>query len=288
MDAVAPLEVALLGKVRIKVRLRVVFAGMLLTVGAAAQAAWPDGPIGGQGSSQDQNATCRWKSVLSPAQADLIADTTVAKHGLTHRGFTAANGWTILERQLAGSLTLRTYYAWTTHQPTVTCGDVSGGGQDNGEYGGAAFAISYTPGANDPTGAQVHWIQGVHHNDPGFGGFDAGGGFFDLLDNNGSTTDPTYDGNGGAADATCFVDVPDSQCLEGCNNSASFRFSVFVSTFNAATKTITFYKSGVQWGYDFTCTPVPEPSSWIALGLGLCGTASLRRRPRRKAWFKNR
>jgi hypothetical protein len=139
----------------------------------------------------------------------------------------------------------------------------------------------YAPGPNAPDPGDVHWIQSVHDNDPSFGGTSVGGGFFDQIDNDEGKTDPTYDGNGGAADSTCFVDVPADMCSADCNNAYSFTFTTFVSTWDAKTKSITIFDQGVTWGYDFTCTPTsaPEPGAFAALGVGLVGLVWRRRRP---------
>jgi hypothetical protein len=234
----------------------------------------------GDATASDHDATCRWTSTLNPAPAVLTDSTAVLADALDFQKFNPANGWTINYRQLAGTFKLQTYYAWVNRDPRITCGDVSGGGGHSGKIGGAAFALTSRPAGNDPTGAAVHWVQSVRTNDPSFGGHQVAGGFYQLVDNDGSRTDPTYDGNGGAADRACFIDVPYAECDADCNNGASYRFVAYIATVDLTAKRLDVYKNGVSWGYDFSCRPLPEPSTLLSLATGAAMAIRRKRKTR--------
>lgn len=235
----------------------------------------PTGAPSGQDPTMatDQNATCKWTSKLNPVPATLETGSdpvvnAAVMHALSEGGFDTANGWTVNTHALTGSFELDTYYAWVSKQPTITRGGITGGGDANGhgEIGGAAFALGFTRGVRDPPRGDIHWMQVIRTTASDEGGYDEGNGFHDLVDNDHSTTDPTYDGvdrNKGTANPDVFIDVPFDRCPGGidCTYSASWRFITFIVTTDVAQKQLDIYTTGVQWGYDFSCVHVPEPSS---------------------------
>jgi hypothetical protein len=245
------------------------------------------GDATGPGSAADTNGTCFWMSTIRPVPAVLETGQDAKLNALilgaiNEAGFNAANGWTVTAKGLSGSFTVDTYYAWVTDQPSISKGGVTSVGNDHGEIGGAAFALLFDRGPLDPLPADTHWMQIVVTNAPGVGGFDAGDGVHALVDNNGSKTDPTYDGNGGAANAFVFIDVPHDICPPNCNYSADWRFVTFIVTRDVDAKTLVIYEKGVEWGYDFSCSPAPEPAS-VLIGLSalpLLLVVGVRRRAR--------
>jgi hypothetical protein len=265
---------------------------LMLASGPAARGGVFVGDPTGKTSAKDSEGSCTWESTLNPVPAVLEtgqdADLNAAVIGAIDKaGFNAANGWTVATKGLNGSFTLDTYYAWVTDQPSITRGGITSTGNDHGEIGGAAFVLGFDRAQGDPPAADTHWMQIVLTDQPGLGGFDASGaydGYRALVDNNGSTTDPTYDGNGGSANADVFIDVPHDVCPPGCNYSASWRFLTLIVTDDTVNKSLTVYTKGVEWGYDFSCTPVPEPPTLAgALMAGLTGLGYACRRRARAA-----
>jgi hypothetical protein len=252
------------------------------------------GDATGMTQASDSDSMCRWISTLTPVPAvletgqDPIVNAAVL-HALAAGQFDQAHGWTVNVHALQGSFDLNTYYAWVTDQPTVVCGGVVSQGGDHGHIGGAAFALGFTPKGSDPTNGSVHWMQVIRTDAPGVGGFDEGNGFHDLLDNMGSGTDPTYDGNGGAANAFCLVDVPHDICPPGCPPyDATWQFTTFIVTDDLTNHSLDIYTTGVEWGYEFECIPkstaLPLPSvAWA--GMALLAGVSVRAmiRPNRRA-----
>lgn len=262
------------GSVRV-VTVRLVVPAMVLALATspAARGSQFVGNATGPTTETDSLGSHTWTSTLNPVPAVLEtgqdADLNAAVLGAIDKaGFNLANGWTINAKALSGSFTLDTYYAWVTNQPTISDGGVTSTGGDTGEIGGAAFALKFTRGANDPLPADTHWMQIVLTDQPGTGGFDASGaynGYRAIVDNDGSTTDPTYDGNGGAANSSVFIDVPHDVCPPGDSGySSSWRFLTVLVTDDLTNKTITIYTPGVLWGYDFSCYAVPEPATSLS------------------------
>lgn len=276
------------------VRLLVPAMVLVLAASPPARGSLFVGDPTGLTTATDSQGSYTWTSTLNPVPAVLEtgqdADLNAAALGAIDKaGFNADNGWTIQAKSLQGSFTLDAYYAWVTNQPSITDDGVTSTGGDTGKIGGAAFALEFKPGAGDPPAADIHWMQIVLTDQPGLGGFDAGGaysGYRAMVDNDKSTTDPTYDGNGGSANASVLIDVPHDICPPGNDDySASWRFLSFIVTDDLATKTLTLYTQGVAWGYDFSCVASPEPpTSLMALSaLPVLAAAAARRRRARTA-----
>jgi hypothetical protein len=247
----------------------------------AVQAAAFDGsPKGGPASTNDSDLNCSWTSTLNPNPALQMATCPWVVDGLNAQGFNASNGWTVTTGvHLNGTLVINSYYAWVTKQPTYNFGGTSWGGGGPFEcYGGAVLSAQYTPGTNDPV--NIRWMQAIRTDKPtGNGitnGYNAGGGYYEYLDNAGTTgTDPFHPSlPNGAADNTYFLDAP----ARGgdCPYSADWDAQLFVSTWDQANKKITIYDAGIWWGFDLVC--IPEPSSLTFAAMTVTFTLVLRRR----------
>ncbi|MFN0051771.1 MAG: hypothetical protein ACKV0T_06250 [Planctomycetales bacterium] len=236
-----------------------------------------DGSATKDKSKTDEDFFCRWTSTLNPEPAILYVGQDAKLNSaiigaIDQAGFNATNGWTVTYKNLNGLFTLSEYYAWVTQQPQITAGGIPSKGHDHGQIGGAAFVLGFDRGVGDPMPQDTHWMQVVQTNAPGERGFNSGGGFVSQVDNQKSTTDPTFDGNGGAANAYVFIDVPHDFCPFGCDYHASWRFVTFIVTRDVNNKSLEIYRKGVEWGYDFSCQPkeiagVPEPCMLVMLSI---------------------
>jgi hypothetical protein len=152
--------------------------------------------------------------------------------------------------------------------------------------GGAHFRAEYVPGDSDPT--DIHWIQVVSTNCPlthgTTNGYDAGGGYWQYLDNSDTPkTNPFYDNDPpDPATATEFLDIPSRCCPDHtcpCYGTCDWDAQVFVATWDESNKKMTIYEDGIWWGFEIAC--VPEPSSFIVWsllgGLGIIGWRRRRR-----------
>ncbi|MBN1909214.1 MAG: hypothetical protein JW818_05705 [Pirellulales bacterium] len=207
-------------------------------------------------------------------------------NGLAAQDWDAAHGWTITTgAALEGTLEIETYYAWVTNAPTDTIGGSSWGGGSAECYGGAHFRVEYKPQGNDPT--DIHWIQAIYTNcalDHGkTNGYDAGGGYWEYLDNAETPdTNPFYDNDPpDPATATEFLDIPSRYCPQHecppCGGTCDWEAQVFIATWDEAASTITVYEDGIWWGFNLSC--VPEPSSFIMWGVVATGMIVCRWRP---------
>jgi PEP-CTERM motif len=258
---------------------------------APTEAAFNGNPIGGMASVTDGYPNNYWTSSLYPNPAIQEANCVWITQGLTAQGFTQANGWTVNTGvALTGSLSLEKYFAYVTTQPIGNINGTNfGGAGAYADYGGAELRVLYTPGAGDPTGNSVHWMQAIYTNSAISAGAQAnaynyGNGYYAYLDNAGTYgTNPDYDNNVGTNPTTSteFLDIPGRDVPPPLPpNSISWYAQVFIDTFNPTTKTINVYTNGVYWG--FNLSDVPEPGPFGLLALGLVGLV-LRRRKRSAA-----
>jgi hypothetical protein len=260
-----------------------------------AQAAFDGSPVSGPGSASDSLPNNVWTSTLIPNPAINQASCPWIANGLAAQGFVASNGWTINYKTLSGGLSLESYYAWVTDQPTNTIHSVAFGGNSHGaDWGGADIRLLYTPGVGDPTGSSVHWIQAILTDSALNAGaitnaYDAsstyGAGYYEYLDNSGTyRLNPDYDNNipttnSNPTTSTEFLDIPSR--YQAPTGTIHWQAQAFIDTFDSTTKTVDIYGSGVWWGFNLTAT-VPEPSAGALTVAGLCvAWARARRRKRR-------
>lgn len=175
-------------------------------------------------------------------------------------------GWTLVTGGTLGADTI-----FNITQYTAYC---------SGLTGGVEITMTYTPGVGAPTPATqanvgaattAFWTQSIVTNAP-LGNntspyLDISG---DAANNGGSTFNPPlypYQYTGSQ-----FYDKP-ARTVVPNGPTINWTATAYICTRNTATSTLTVY-DGVTWG--FSITPVPEPTSLAALGLG--GIAILRRR----------
>ncbi|MBV9537401.1 MAG: PEP-CTERM sorting domain-containing protein [Acidisphaera sp.] len=263
-----------------------IFAAALFSFIGPARA----GPVGEPASARDVVDCCEVEATIDPLAAAPVdpAATSSLLRGLGAQDFRPPD-WQVVSRPLAGMLNITLYYAWVDQFPAPACGGLSVPDPEPGTHarGGAVFCLTYAPGAGDPTGEDVHWVQSVETNfDPQQPGevFDAASGMWFFLDNDGDPRNPFYDTHG-TANATNFLDTPFRDCSSSSlEQSFRVRFNTFLATFAADdTPTIGILSEGLNWGYDLEChaliASIPESTSLALLGTGLLGLG-LARRPR--------
>ncbi len=164
---------------------------------------------------------------------------------------------------------------------------------NDGTYGGADFTITYTPGAGDPTGADVRWMQVIDTNMPTTRGVTYGvpgtpAGYTSYLDNAGpddlnnnppvdpyygwlTATNPNDITTSTAANSTSFTDTPALPLAVGRDWEAQV-FVVSETTAldphqpNITDHYVTIY-GGVWWGFRV----IPEPSTIVLNTIGAIG-----------------
>ena len=164
--------------------------------------------------------------------------------------------------------------------PGVTQGTIVRPAQNVAGQGGVAIGLGYdadtSVGSLDPTGAGVHWVQVIHTNDPlnlawvQANGVNAGGGYYNYIDDEGNPAFNPYYDTLAAANSTDFVD----RALRILGGNVDWQAQVFLATETLTNPldrsqggTLTLY-DGVWWGFALVA-PVPEPASIILAGCGL-------------------
>jgi hypothetical protein len=200
----------------------------------------------------------------------------------TMDAFCAANtnykwNWAVPNFDLKADLTVTDYYAWVVDSPDFVNGfDFTGESIKNADVGGCAFGLTYKPDPCSPD-KNIFFIQACIDNDNGVQGVA-------TLDNNEATLTPWY---GGASSYGTFDseykmgDAPSCQELESDEPPDFFygeQFQTVVAYDNVINdvNNLTLYQGAEWWGYNYTTTDVPEPATFLLLGLG--SLALLRKR----------
>jgi hypothetical protein len=188
---------------------------------------------------------------------------------------------------------------------------------NDGTSGGADFNVDYTPGAGDPTGADVRWMQVIATNMPSSRGQDYGvagngtngipTGWTAYLDNAGpdvanpppntdpnppidpyygwlTATNPNDITTSTAANSTHFLDTPWLPLVVGRIWEAQAFVTKETDTYDpdteVTTHAVTIY-GGVWWGFQV----VPEPSTYVLtlIGGGFVAVSQVRKSRRERA-----
>ena len=175
---------------------------------------------------------------------------------------------------------------------------------NDGTLGGADFTITYTPGAGDPTGGNVRWMQVIDTNMPSTRGVTYGvpgspSGYTAYLDNAGpddNTNNPPVDPYYGwltatnpndittstAANSTSFTDTPALPLVNGRVWEAQAFVCSETDSLDPHQPDITDHYvtmyGGVWWGFQ----DVPEPSTLALLGIGAVNLIAYAWRKRRR------
>jgi hypothetical protein len=149
-----------------------------------------------------------------------------------------ANFTAVLHTAFPGEVVTQSATALTANALTVNAYYVQGAVS----HVGAVFNVVYNPGAGDPSGNSVHWIQVVTDNDkPGQGG---GFGVNENIVDNLGAGNPYYD-TIGAANSTGFYDNPWRS--NGQYAGISWNAEVWLVK-ETAPNTVTTY-GGISWGW---------------------------------------
>ncbi len=193
---------------------------------------------------------------------------------------------------LQNHLSIVTYEPFVVNAPDVqTRGGLYTGRSrvSNKDCGGAVLYVEYNPAENIDPVANVHWIQAYHQR------IGTGSPYTTHLDDLNGTSDglPWYD-SAGAAGSDWFLDRPYDVCLDcpcpGPSKTAcdtDVEFQVFLAVDNVETQdgrtvhNVDVYE-GIWWGYEFRCTPIPEPAALVVWSLLGASAVVLRWRRRGK------
>jgi PEP-CTERM motif len=196
------------------------------------------------------------------------------------------------------SIEISTYLPWVVNSPTLT----SNGGTDynrgvtNQDAGGLNILIDYIPTGSDPT--SVNFLQAFEVITPALNGgkpiiaMDNGGKGGPYYNENGASGTDSNDNATVPLDASnveaWMLDIP-YVCESGFSGtgmgcpaptmandetitSYEDTFDTFIEapgTYDGVTYEVLY--GGFRWGFTFTATDVPEPSTWAMMLLGFAG-----------------
>jgi hypothetical protein len=242
-------------------------------------------PVGGPGSATKTYPTVSYTEVLSPNPGNIYAGHPVPwmAGALSAQGFDAAHGWTINYVNLAGTYTVGSYYAWVESCPAIVQGALNVPALNVPGSGGAAFGVSYAPGAGE-AGITFHWLSVALDNEAPAGTVGVASGSSTLYVDDGSNLAggwrpgqmPWYD-NIGTANSRDFVDTP----ANPYDGRWQIEFHTAVA-WSPAANTIDVGATFLDWGViepkDVRPSVAPEPSGVVLLGLGAACLLGVRRR----------
>jgi hypothetical protein len=269
----------------------ITFAGLVLSVTLwSSTASGITAAPTATGFGVDDNNT----STLIPFGAQYITASGFLNNAIANSAFNNAN-WifqfvngTTTPFIPPGDLTVNTYSAWVvTNDPVADPGGTLRNRPVNGaDGGGANFALTYTPRAasTDPGAASIHFLQIFRESLNGqaatfnLDNGQAGTPFYDpgFISNIGANSswmfDISYDCENGLTGET---QNNQPTCMGGMDEvllSSALDFQVFVAVDNLAdgVHTVNLY-GGEAWGYRYSNTDVPEPSTFTLFVAGLVG-----------------
>jgi PEP-CTERM motif len=202
---------------------------------------------------------------------------------------------------------ISTYKPWVVNSPDLESngGTTYNRGVTNQDAGGVNILIDYIPTGSDPT--TVNFLQAyevkINNGAPIYDMDNGTAGAVPYYNATGASGTDSNDKNGVPLDASTvearMLDTPYvcesgfSGTGTGCpattaaNDETITSYNDLFDTFIEADgtydgKTYQVLYGGFRWGFDFTATDVPEPSTWAMLALGFVGLGAIGYRQSRK------